>query len=186
MQLKIFDIVNKRLKNESHDLLARKTGRDTFKKVSTRLGDIEKGEVVELDFADIRVMDPSFIDEFLINLIEESLPEKNDYYIKLLNLLKISEINISNVFKSYYNHTGKKIAVALDSISFENKYYIGPLTEIENEIVNYMRINRSVKIEQIAENISQNTGTVEKLLENLFICRLIRKIDKSSGIYYLV
>lgn len=157
------------------DLITRPVGRAMFKKALEKLENISEDEILLLDFAGIKVMDSSFIDEFIVKLILDSA-EKN-YYVKLTNISDISEINIDSVFNSYSSYNEVKIAICRSELGRNNRYYIGPLNEHESDIIDYFRINRSADLDDISRFTGLERAAVETIMSELFRLRLVRKSE---------
>jgi len=157
------------------DLITRPVGRQMYAKMKEKLPVAGKGETVILNFENIKVIDSSFIDEFLVNLIKDA--DEKDFYIKLRNISAISEINIDSVFKSYSNYKDGRLAVIREELGNNNRYYIGPLTESESDIIDYLRINHHAGAEEMARFCGIEALTLKSILDNLLKLRVIRRLD---------
>lgn len=157
------------------DLITRPVGRLMYAKMREKLSIAGEGETVILDFENIKVIDSSFIDEFLVKLIIDA--EKSDIYIKVRNITPVSEINIDSVFNSYSNYKSGRLAVIREELGKNNRYYIGPLTEHESDIIDYLKINHHAGVDEISRFCGMETGLLKKILEDLIRLRLIRKTD---------
>ena len=157
------------------DLITRHVGKSMYNDVKNILSGIVNGEVAVLDFNTIRVIDPSFIDEFLVKLIIDSREADNIFYIKLSNISDIAEINIDSVFNSYYAFKKIKLVVITDRLMTNNSFYIGNLTEIERDIIGYLSINKIASTDEIADFLGRDVDSVLKMLNELHSLRIIRK-----------
>lgn len=155
------------------DLVTRPVGRIMFNKAMDKLVNISEEEILLLDFDGIKVTDSSFIDEFIVKLIQDS--EVRNYYVKLTNISDISEINIDSVFNSYSNYNDKRIAVYRSELGKNNRYYIGPLNEQESDIIDFFRINRSAEPEDISRFTGLELASVQGIMSELYRLRLVRK-----------
>ncbi len=166
--------IAKRLKIKTPDLITRPVGRKIYAESIEILKNAGKGEVVILDFMNIKVIDSSFIDEFIVKLIIDSVEKKLDIYLKLKNISKIAEVNIGSVFSTYSNYNTKKIVVITDNICEDNNFYIGPLPEPEKSIVNYMRINRRTDLDDLSHFTGIKQDKLRINISNLMELRILR------------
>ncbi len=157
------------------DLITRHVGKNMYNDVKNILSGIVDGEVAELDFNTIRVIDPSFIDEFLVKLIIDSREADNIFYIKLSNISDIAEINIDSVFNSYNAFEKIRLVVITDRLMTNNSFYIGNLTEVERDIIGYLSINKIASTDEIADFLGRDVDSVLKMLNELHSLRIIRK-----------
>lgn len=157
------------------DLITRPVGRVMYSKMKEKLSIAGPGETIILDFQNIKVIDSSFIDEFLVKLINDS--EDLDFYIKLRNISGISEINIDYVFNSYSNYKEGRLAVIREDLGINNRYYIGPLTEHESDIIDYLKLNHHAGIDEMAKFSGMETGVIRVIIDDLLKLRVIRKND---------
>jgi len=155
------------------DLITRPVGRIMYGKMKEKLSIAGDGETVVLDFENIKVIDSSFIDEFLVKLIADA--ENSDIYIKVKNISAVSEINIDSVFNSYSNYKSGRLAVIREELGKNNRYYIGPLTENESDIIDYLKLNHHAGIEEMSRFCGMETGIIKMILEDLTRLRLIRR-----------
>lgn len=165
--------IAKTVKVKLPDLITRPVGRIIYSVTLEKLSVIGTGETVILDFTGIKVIDSSFIDEYIVKLILNS--RENDFYLKLRNISPMSEINIDSVFNSYSNYKEKRIAVAREEMGRNNRFYIGPLTEQERDILDYLRINTNAVIEDISRFSGIDFTILKNILEELASLRVIRK-----------
>jgi len=171
----IVDVVKiaKEVKVKLPDLITRPVGRIMYAATTGKLSIIGDGETVILDFKDIKVIDSSFIDEYIVKLILDS--REKDFYLKLRNISPISEINIDSVFNSYSNYKETRIAVVREEIGRNNRFYIGPLIEQERDILDYLRINMIAGIDDISRFSGVDFNVLKNLLEGLSMLRVIRR-----------
>ena len=169
------------LKQRGPDLLTRPVGRLMYQSIRTMLEHIREGETLILDFLNVKVIDSSFIDEMIVRLVLDSRNGETPFYVKLRNISEIAEINIDMVFRSYSNYKNKKIVVITENICQNNTFFIGPLSDAEMDIVEFLRINKSSTQEDIAQYTGTATGEVTGILEGLNALRVIKKEDR--GVY---
>jgi len=165
--------IAKEVKIKLPDLITRPVGRMMYAATVNKLSIIGKGETVILDFTSVKVIDSSFIDEYIVKLILDS--REKDFYLKLRNISPISEINIDSVFNSYSNYKEIRIAVAREEIGKNNRFYIGPLAEQESDIMDYLRLNLNAGIEDISRFSGIDFKVLRSLLDELTILRVIRR-----------
>ncbi len=164
----------KDLKIKMPDLITRPVGRRMFNKVETLLNYANENEVVIFDFDEIKVIDSSFIDEFIVKSIKYSIGASKNFFIKLKNISNIAEINIDSVFKTYSSYNKMKIAIVTDGICIGNNFYIGPLNEVEKEIMGYIRINKTATLENLQDYTGKESEELKKIMNNLNSLRLVR------------
>lgn len=169
------------------DLITRSVGRRMYKKVGKQLQYISDGETVLLDFAKIKVIDPSFIDEFVVRLILDSRGDEKVFFIKLINVSDIAELNMESVFHSYNSYNEKKMVVSTDNLMSNNCFFIGQLSDLEKDVVGYFKINKSADVNEIADFLSVKNDEAERILNELNILRLVRKsYDKDVELFLQV
>jgi len=169
----------KKAREKTPDLLTRPVGRKMYGKLIESIDIISSGEVVVLDFENIKVIDSSFIDEFIVKFIRNSKNDENDYYVKLRNISPITEINIGSVFRSYSDYDDKKIVVMTEDICLNNNFYIGNLIDVEKDIIDYIRINKSAAAKDIVRITGMTLNKVKEIMENLNCLRLVRQLNGS-------
>lgn len=157
------------------DLITRPVGRTFFKAVSKKVDIISKGETLLLDFAGIKVIDSSFVDESIVKLVMLSRDEENPFFVKLKNISQISEINIDLVFNSYTNYNNIRIAVITDDIRMNNRFYIGNLENPEADMIEYLRKNKRASIDELASITGQSLNLTADTIELLYGIRVIKK-----------
>jgi hypothetical protein len=157
------------------DLITRPAGRDVYGHLKRVLNDLGDGGTMVLDFSGVKVIDSSFIDEMLVNILLEARQSPKVFYIKLKNFSEIAEINIDLVLRSYSLYKNKKIVVITENICHNNAFYIGPLTDLEKDIVEYLRINKSATPEEISRFSGLPSQEAERILEELHAARAVRK-----------
>ena len=167
------------LKLKELDLITRPIGRMMYEKIIEKFDIIDENEVVLFNFENIKVIDSSFIDELLVKLITLSWNSEKAFFIKLTNLSEIAEINIDLVFKSYSNYNNKKIVVMTVDMCQNNSFFIGPLSNTERDIIEYLRINRSANINELAEFTGKKIQEMQDILDELYSIRLIKKGNKN-------
>lgn len=175
MEVKV-DSLSKQITKNNPDLITRPVGRRMYKKLIDKMHIVQKGEVVILDFEKIKVIDSSFIDEFIVKLLSDSM-KTGQFYLKLRKISDIAEINIASVVKSYAQ-VDKKIVVMTEDICLNNNFYIGELTSCEHDAINFIRINKRVSLEDLIAGTGMSEEMSKKTLENLIDLRLVRVQDK--------
>jgi len=175
MEVKV-DSLSKQITKNNPDLITRPVGRRMYKKLIDKMDIIQEGEVVILDFEKIKVIDSSFIDEFIVKLLSDSV-KTEQFYLKLRKISDIAEINISSVIKSYAQ-VDKKIVVMTEDICLNNNFYIGELSSSEHDAINFIRINQRVSLEDLIAGTGMSEESAEKTLESLVDLRLVRVQDK--------
>lgn len=168
----------KEIKHNGADLITRPIGRKMYAKIRDKMKDISNHEVMVLDFEGIRVIDSSFIDEMIVRLIIDSWKSDTVFYVKLKNISNIAEINIDSVFKSFSHYNKSDIAVITEGICQNNSFFIGPLTKIERDIIEYLRINKNSTAREIGAFIGKTDVELLSLAEKLFKKRLVRFFDE--------
>ena len=169
-------------KTFSGDLLTRPVGRKYYDAAAKKTKAAMQGEVVVVDFEKIRVIDPSFADEFVIKLI--NLSSENDFYIRLKNLGRSAANNISSIIDSYSRFAQTELAVPVEEITESGSHFIGNLDGIKADIAEFFRINKTAGLETIINKFSITESQTEEILESLNSLRIIRKDD--SGKYFSV
>ena len=157
------------------DLITRPVGRIMYAATVEKLTIIQTSETVILNFNGIKVLDSSFIDEYIVKLIIDS--GIKDFYIKLKNISTISEINIDSVFNSYSIYNKSRIAVAREEIGSNNRFYIGSITEQEIDIMNYIRTNNWTSADDISRFTRVEVNELKLILEQLSFLRLVKKYN---------
>lgn len=162
------------------DLITRPAGRSVYGYLNSALNDLEDGGTMVLDFSGVKVIDSSFIDEMLVKILLEARKSSKVFYIKLKNFSEIAEININLVLRSYSLHKNKKIVVITENICHNNAFFIGPLSDEEKDIVEFLRINKSATTEDVSRFSGLPTREAEMILEELHAARAVRK-DKAGN-----
>lgn len=172
------------LKVKLPDLITRPLGRKMFGKVKNLLSHAGEKEVVILDLTGIKVMDSSFIDEFLLQLLRESRRPEGGFFIKLRNVPDIAENNIDSMLVSYHSYSDEKIAVVTDRITMHNSNFLGILSQRERDILDFLRVNKTASAEDIASLINASVLESERLADVLYSLRVIRREETSRGLRY--
>lgn len=171
------------LKLKTPDLITRPVGKDLFNKITNKIKNIHDSEVLLIDFEGYRVLDPSFIDEFIIKLIFKSREHTPSFHVKLTHISDIAVMNISSVFKSYNNVSDVRLSVITDNV-INNSYYIGELSTQERDIINYLVVNKSALPLEIAAFLEIPLADTVTILDEMHGMRIIRKIVHDSASYY--
>ncbi len=156
------------------DLLTRPVGRAIYASARKKIAYAGDDETIVFDFDGIQVIDPSFVDEFIINLLKTSTEGKH-YYIRVKNVSKSAELNIRSVMESYMNYGEKKYAVLTEDLTSENNHVIGFLTAEQIDVIELMRINKTVTVDQIQNALTINGQQCKEILEEMCSLRIIRK-----------
>ncbi|MBN2077649.1 MAG: STAS-like domain-containing protein [Spirochaetes bacterium] len=172
------------MKLKSPDLITRHMGREIYGAVSSLVGSMGDGETLVLDFEGVKVIDSSFVDEFIVRLILESRRLEPLFYVKLKNISEISEMNIDMVLRSHSKYKNKKIVVITENICQNNAFFIGPLSDREREFIEFIRVNRSLTTGDVARFTGCSRDDVEKMMEDCHSMRIVKKDDR--GIYSAV
>lgn len=170
------------LKQKGPDLLTRPVGRLMYQSIRGMLEHMREGETLLLDFQNIKVIDSSFIDEMIVRLVLDSRNGESPFYVKLKNVSEIAEINIDMVFRSYSNYKNKKIVVITENICQNNVFFIGPLSDRERDIVEYLRINKSITQGDIVRYSGMPLDEVTGTLDELDALRVIKK--QENGVFF--
>ncbi len=165
------------LKIKTPDLITRPMGRQMYNTVRKAVDHVDGGETVVLDFSGIKVIDSSFIDEMIVKMILDSRSLSRAFYIKLKNISEIAETNIDLVFRSYSNYKNKKIVVITENICQNNVFFIGPLSDRERDVVEFLRVNKSITVDDIVRFTGQSREQVMKTMEDLDGMRAVKKVN---------
>jgi hypothetical protein len=168
------------LKIKTPDLITRPMGKRMYNYVKGAVEHVDGGETVVLDFSGIKVIDSSFIDEMIVKLILDSKSLPRVFYIKLKNISEIAETNIDLVFRSYSNYKNKKIVVITENICQNNVFFIGPLSDRERDVVEFLRVNKSITIDDIVKFSGQTREQVMKTMEDLDAMRAVKKVKNDA------
>ena len=168
------------LKQKGPDLITRPMGRLMYQSIKSMLEHIREDETLLLDFLNIKVIDSSFIDEMIVRLVLDSRGGAG-FYVKLKNISEIAEINIDMVFRSYSNYKNKKIVVITENICQNNAFFIGPLSDRERDIVEFLRINKSITTDDIARFSGIPREEATGIMDGLHELRVVKKQD--NGVF---
>jgi anti-anti-sigma regulatory factor len=171
------------LKLKVPDLITRHVGRAMYESIRMAIENINDGETLLLDFTGIKVIDSSCIDEMIVRLILDSRKSKAAFYTKLKNVSEIAEINIDLVFRSYYSYKNKKIVVITENICQNNVFFIGPLSDQERDIVEFLRVNKSITADDAVTFTGLPREKVERIMDELDTIRVVKAV---KGAYFAV
>ncbi|MBN1531917.1 MAG: STAS-like domain-containing protein [Spirochaetes bacterium] len=163
------------MKIEVPDLITRQLGRVMSDTIIEKMKSMHEGETLLLDFDGIEVVDSSFIDELIIKLLLLSRSSMFPFFIKLKNISNAVEINIDLVFNSYSSFNRDRMAVVTEGLCRNNCYYIGPLSEIERDILGYLRINKSASLDDLCRFTGAGEEEMRRTADELFSMRVIRR-----------
>jgi anti-anti-sigma regulatory factor len=171
------------LKLKAPDLITRHVGRAMYESIKKIVENINDGETLVLDFNGIKVIDSSCIDEMIVKLILDSRKSKPSFYIKLKNISEIAEINIDLVFRSYYSYKNKKIVVITENICQNNVFFIGHLSDQERDMVEFLRVNKSITMDDAVTFTGLPREKVQKIMDELDKIRIVKSI---KGVFFAV
>ena len=163
----------------AEDLITRPVGRRYYSAAMKRIGSAMKGEVIVLDFEGIRVMDPSFADEFMVKMVDAS--REKDFYVRLKNLSRSTEGNVRTVFDSYAEYAGREYVLPVEEALSDGTNYLGRMDRSSREVLDFIRVQKSVSRELVLEKYP-GCASILTHLEEL---RLIRA-DEHEARYYPV
>lgn len=166
------------------DLITRRTGETMYHIIREKIAGTAENEVIELDFTGIKVIDTSFVDELIVKLVYDARGRSRPFFVKLAAISDIAQMNIESVFSSHALYTNVSFAVITDRMMPNNSYYLGQLTESERDIINYLNVNKSAHVNEIADFLSQPTLAVSEIVENLADMRLIRRSRRDGVTLY--
>lgn len=172
----------KSTKISESDLITRPVGKLIYNKFIEKIKHISEEETVIIDFKDIKVIDFSFVDEFIIKLIDIAKNKDRKFYIKLRNISEIAQKNIGAVIKSYSEYN-KKVLVITESLNINNTFYLGDMNENESKVFNAIRINKYSTQEDIKFITQIDVEKLTESLTNLVNCNCIKlDLDRYSVI----
>ncbi len=177
--------ISAELKIKLPDLITRPVGRRIYARILKQLEHAGGDEVVVLDFEGIKVIDSSFIDECIIRLIKDSRESDKRYFIKLKNISDITEINLDSVLNSYYMYNSDKIAVVTDRITRNRSCFLGTLSKEEKDIIDYLRINKIVRADELAVFMELPAEETAAIAEGLYKIRILRKDESGGSVRYI-
>ncbi|HSV97945.1 MAG TPA: hypothetical protein VLM75_13575 [Spirochaetota bacterium] len=163
------------LKIRLPDLITRPVGRRMYEKTRKNMSHMTDGEVMLVDFSGVQVIDSSFIDEFLLRLVEDSREGALVFFVKLANITPIIEMNIDSVLNSYHAYNERRIAVVTESLTAMNSYCIGTISDSERDVLDYLRINRIAALGDIAAFIGMREEDAAPIVEGLYTLRVVRR-----------
>ncbi|MDA3899376.1 MAG: DUF4325 domain-containing protein [Spirochaetes bacterium] len=165
----------KSMKVDLPDLITRPTGRRFYENAIKKLVNVSADETVLCDFSGVEVIDPSFVDEFIVKLIKFSKTGEKPFFIRLKNFSHMVEDNIRSVFQSYCEFSNKKFSVITEDITIDNSHVIGIISEVERDIVEIIRINGTMSSIALSEYLHREKPETELILEEMYSDRLIKK-----------
>ena len=167
-------------KIKSPDLLTRVIGRTLFSRLLKHIEISGNDEVIVLDFTDIKVMDSSFIDEFIVKFIAASGTSEKQYFVRLRNISEIGQNNIESVFKSYLQFNKQRFVVVTENLCVNNRFFLGVLSPLEEDVLNCIRINKSIFSEDIASSMNSTIKMVDGVLVEMIKLRIIRQSNSGQ------
>jgi hypothetical protein len=161
------------------DLLTRPVGRAMFAFAEKKLQKISNGETVVCDFDGVEVIDPSFVDEFVIRLLKIDTLDDKTFFVRVKNISKSAELNIKSVLDSYLTYGSQRYALLSEELTSNNSHVIGELNSIEHDIIELIRINSHVTLKSVIELLNINEETGNRALSELCRLGLVKNLDNS-------
>jgi hypothetical protein len=161
----------------AEDLITRPVGRRYYSAAMKKIDSAMKGEVVVLDFEGIRVMDPSFADEFMVKMMDAS--REKDFYVRLKNLSRSTEGNVRTVLDSYADYAGRDYVLPVEEALSDGTNYLGRMDGEAREVLDFIRVQKSVSRALVLEKYPG----CDSLLARLETLRLIRADDHEARYY---
>lgn len=156
------------------DLLTRPVGRTFYGAARKKISRAGQGETVVCDFEGVQVIDPSFVDEFVIMLLKNATEGANDYYVRVKNVSKSAELNIRSVMDSYRTYGERRFALLTEDLTSENTHVIGDLSSGEKDIIELLRINKSVTVPVVSHSLNVGESESREMLDQLINLRIVK------------
>lgn len=172
--LKLGNIVKEELKNGSASLVTRETGRIILDRIERKIREINKGEILILDFCDIKIIDYSCADEVIAKLIARLKGEEyGDKYIVLQNLSPSQKENIQVALE-------RKDLAILTSDTKRNWEIIGNLNNYLLETLQLIMKGGELSTRELSEKLKLELNTASTRLINLHKVRLVKKCEEKT------
>ena len=161
------------------DLLTKEFGQKAYKILRQVLLETQSGEVLELNFEGIHVMDSSFAGASVIRLLRELVAgEYGERYVVLTNISSSTEENIHLTIVGY----GLKLGIQV--VESESAYRL--LGQIEPNLVETLDLINQKKIltaRQLADrNPDLAINTASNRLKKLFDLRQVRREERIDSV----
>lgn len=165
------------------DLLTRPIAKKVLSLMLDKIAMAGAEELVICDFSGIEVVDPSFVDECLISLLKRSMRESR-FHVMLRNLSKIAEENIEGVIKLHNENSDEKVSILTEQLTCSNTYLIGELSNLENEVIAFLRINGFASVSLLTSLFPLMSESELRMMLNSMQQRgLIRNADNKIAGY---
>ncbi|MBI4378461.1 MAG: DUF4325 domain-containing protein [Nitrospinae bacterium] len=184
----LYQIIKEEIGNGSPNLVTRETGRIIRERIEKEL---EKAEVIYLDFSKIGIIDYSCADEIIAKLVSRLLSgEYGERFIVLTDLNPTQEENIHVALEK------KKIALlkqtVTEGLTHKGSRRLQPAKERELEIIgfiaNHLRevfdlVNERGKLtaKELADELNLELNTAATRLLNLYKKYLVTRAEETSS-----
>ena len=157
------------------NLVTRSLGIQAYEHLNAALANIDEGEVLILDFQNIRVMGSSFAGASLIRLLRELV--KGEFGEKYILLKNVSPSTMENIDVTIKGH-GHKIAVEVIN-GQEGATILGRLEANLRETLSLVHQYSSLTARDVAnKNSGMAINTASTRLKKLFDLHLIRRVEE--------
>jgi len=168
----LYKLLKEELKNGSADLVTRQSGQVIRNRIERDIGNEEEGEVVELDFSEIGIIDYSCADEIVAKLISRLLSgEYGDRYIILTGLNDNQKENIEVALE-------RKDLAVMAQMKNGNEVLLGNLNNYLKETLNFVLKKHEITAKDLSEAFSLEANTSGTRLLNLCKKRLVKRIEE--------
>jgi GDP-D-mannose dehydratase len=169
---KLHNLLKEELKNGSSDLVTRPSGQVIRERIERDIAKEKNGEVINLDFSKIGIIDYSCADEIVAKLISRLLSgEYGDKYIVLTGLNENQKENIEVALER------KELAVMVQMKDNE-KILLGTLNNYLKETLNLILKKGKITASDLSESLKLPANTSGTRLLNLHKKRLVKRIDE--------
>ncbi len=169
---KLHNLLKEELKNGSSDLVTRPSGQVIRERIERDIAKEKNGEVINLDFSKIEIIDYSCADEIVAKLISRLLSgEYGDKYIVLTGLNENQKENIEVALER------KELAVMVQMKDNE-KILLGTLNNYLKETLNLILKKSKITASDLSKSLKLPANTSGTRLLNLHKKRLVKRIDE--------
>lgn len=169
---KLHNLLKEELKNGSSDLVTRPSGQVIRERIERDIAKEKNGEVINLDFSKIEIIDYSCADEIVAKLISRLLSgEYGDKYIVLTGLNENQKENIEVALER------KELAVMVQ-MKDNKKILLGTLNNYLKETLNLILKKGKITASDLSESLKLPANTSGTRLLNLHKKRLVKRIDE--------